>query len=160
VSVADMQAQYEFGKRIWQRVVDANSAVIAIRRVKAQVDDRLEQTDDDAVEAAADRLVDDASDVEGEIYQVKNRSNQDPLNFPIQVNNRLANLLSMLERGDGRPTDGMREVFGIMSDRLQTRLDDLEEIWATDLADLNRELERLGLDPVDPHDQDVRLVSQ
>jgi hypothetical protein len=32
------------------------------------------------------------SDVEDDIYQVKNQSGQDPLNFPIKINNRLANL--------------------------------------------------------------------
>ena len=35
------------------------------------------------------------------------RSNQDPLNFPIKVTYRLASLLSMSERGDGRPRRGM-----------------------------------------------------
>ena len=37
---------------------------------------------------------------------MRNRSNQDPLNFPIKVNNGLANLPSMSERGDGRPGGG------------------------------------------------------
>ena len=45
--------------------------------------------------------------MEREIYQVQNRSKQNLLNFPIQVNNRLANLLSMSERGDGRPGNRM-----------------------------------------------------
>ena len=49
--------------------------------------------------------------VEGEIYQVRNRSNQDPLNFPIKVNNRLANLLSMV--GAGGWEAGERDVRGV-----------------------------------------------
>jgi photosystem II stability/assembly factor-like uncharacterized protein len=158
VSVADMQAQYAFGRRIWEEVAEANRAVIAIRKAKVQVADRLERSDDSALERAARRLVENASEVESRIYQVKNRSNQDPLNFPIRVNNRLANLLSMLERGDGPPNEGMRDVFRIMSDRLRAHTDRLDEIWATDLEAVNRELERLGLEPVDPWDEDVELV--
>jgi hypothetical protein len=66
------------------------------------------------------------------------------------VNNRLANLMSMVEQGDGRPGNNMSEIFEIMVDELRGYTDRLEEIWATDLAAVNAELERLGLDPIDP----------
>ncbi len=150
VTDADLQAQYVFGRRIRDKVNEANNAVIAIRRVKAQVEDRLQQSDDARLAAAAARLVDNASAVEGSIYQVKNRSNQDPLNFPIKVNNRLANLLSMSERGDGRPGNNMEEIFQIMVSELKRYTDRLAQIWATDLRRVNRELQRLGLDVLDP----------
>lgn len=160
VTDADLVAQYEFGKEIRAKVDEANAAVIAVRRMKSQVDDRLDASDDDALAAAASTLVTNASAVEADIYQVRNRSNQDPLNFPIKVNNRLANLLSMSERGDGPPNQGMREVFQIMVDELARHTMRLQEIWNTDLAAVNRELERLGLDPVDPFDRDTPLISQ
>ena len=95
--------------------------------------------------------------MEANIYQVRNRSGQDPLNFPIKVNNRLANLLSMLERGDGAPNDGMREVFDIMVAELSGYTARLQEIWGTDLAAVNAELQRLGLDPIDPMDESIQL---
>ena len=101
-----------------------------------------------------------ASEVEANIYQVKNRSNQDPLNFPIKVNNRLANLMSMVERGDGRPNEGMREVFQIMVDELKGYTDRLQQIWDTDLAAVNRELERLGLAPLNPWDDETKLTTE
>ncbi|MEQ9398657.1 MAG: hypothetical protein RJQ04_05765 [Longimicrobiales bacterium] len=164
ITVADLQAQYAFGRRIWEKVDEANRAVVAIRRAKAQVDERLEASDDAGLERTAEHFVDNAEEVEANIYQVRNRSGQDPLNFPIKVNNRLANLLSMSERGDGPPNDGMHEVFQIMVDELEGYTTRLEEIWETDLAALNRELERLGLDPVDPWDEETEvpnpLVSQ
>jgi hypothetical protein len=159
VTDADMVAQYEFGRQIREKVDEANGAVVAIRRVKAQVADRLESSEDAALARAAERLTGNASEVEADIYQVRNRSGQDPLNFPIKVNNRLANLLSMSERGDGPPNEGMREVFQIMVDELKTHTDRLDEVWATDLAALNRELERLGLETVDPWDEGVELIS-
>ncbi|MEJ2206898.1 MAG: hypothetical protein P8170_22650 [Gemmatimonadota bacterium] len=88
---------------------------------------------------------------------MRNRSNQDPLNFPIKVNNRLANLLSMVERGDGAPNDGMREVFQIMVDELDGYTARLQQIWDSDLPAVNRELERLDLERVDPWDQTTKL---
>ena len=159
VTDEDLQEQFAFGMRIRERVNEANAAVIAIRRVKAQLDDRLEASDDAGLEDAADALRVAASEVEGDIYQVRNRSNQDPLNFPIRVNNRLANLLSMSERGDGRPGSGMYEVFEIMVAELDGYTTRLDEVWRVELAAVNRELERLGLAPVDPADETVELVS-
>jgi photosystem II stability/assembly factor-like uncharacterized protein len=160
VSFADMHFQYDFAREIQARVSEANSAVIAIRRVKVQLDDRLGQTDDPALGEAAERLKTNASEVEANIYQVRNRSNQDPLNFPIKVNNRLANLLSMVESGDGAPNDGMRQVFDIMVGELEGYTARLEHVWATDLVAVNRELARLGLEPLDPTDESTELPAQ
>ena len=146
----DLQAQYEFSSAIRDKVNEANQAVIAIRRVKSQLSARLEESDDGRLRAAAETLERNASEVEANIYQVRNRSGQDPLNFPIRVNNRLANLMSMAEQGDGRPGNQMPEIFGILVDELSGYTGRLLEVWATDLAVMNRELERLGLDPVNP----------
>jgi len=149
VTDADLKAQYEFSAMVRDRVTDANEAVIAIRRVKAQLEDRHKESDDDRLRRAGDRLLASASEVEENIYQVRNQSGQDPLNFPIKVNNRLANLMSMAQRGDGRPGNMMPEIFNILSEELTAYTDRLDEIWATELAAVNAELERLGLAPLD-----------
>jgi len=129
VTVEDMRVQYTFARDIWQKVNEANNAVISIRKVKTQLKERLAQSDDRRLARAASSLDDRASAVEANIYQVRNRSNQDPLNFPIKVNNRLANLLSMVERGDGRPNQGMRDVFQIMVTELTGYTTELQQIW-------------------------------
>lgn len=149
VTEADLQAQYAFSSAVRDKVDEANETVVQIRRVKAQVDAALEASDDDRLQGAAARLDENASEVEANIYQVRNRSGQDPLNFPIKVNNRLANLMSMAEMGDGRPGTYMPEIFDILSTELQGYLDRLSEVWSTDLAAVNQELERLGMEPVD-----------
>ena len=128
--------------------------------MKAQLEDRLEESDDARLAEVGEVLTTNASEVEANVYQVRNRSGQDPLNFPIKVNNRLANLLSMSERGDGRPMNNMEEIFQIMVDELRGYTDRLEEVWTTDLEAVNRELERLGLERLDPLDERTPLISQ
>jgi hypothetical protein len=127
--------------------------------VKAQLEKRLASSKDARLHDAAKTLLDHASEVEAQIYQVKNRSGQDPLNFPIRVNNRLANLLSMSEHGVGRPNQGMRDVFQIMTKNLKEHTDRLAQIWSTDLSAVNRELTRVGLEPLDPHDAGTKLTA-
>ncbi|MCU0648066.1 MAG: glycosyl hydrolase [Gemmatimonadaceae bacterium] len=151
VTDADLRAQYAFGRQVRDKATEANKAVIAIRRVKTQLDDRLgKATGDAALASAGGTLRTNASAVEENVYQVRNQSGQDPLNFPIKVNNRLANLLSMSERGDGRPSTFMPEIFGILSVELKGYTDTLAKVWATDLAAVNRELARLKLPAIDP----------
>ncbi len=151
VTDADLRAQYAFGRRVRDKATEANMAVIGIRRVKAQLTDRLKKSNDDAVlKSVGATLTLNASAVEENVYQVRNQSGQDPLNFPIKVNNRLATLLSMAERGDGRPTSNMPEIFTILSTELKGYSDRLAMVWKTDLAAVNKELARLSLPPLDP----------
>ena len=149
VTDEDLVAQYEFGVRVRDEVDRANRAVIEIRRVKGELEERLEGVEDEGLLEAAERLRVALEEIEGEIYQVRNRSNQDPLNFPIKVNSRLANLLSMSERGDGRPGEGMVEVFGVMVGRLGGLLRELEAVWEGELEAVNTRLSELGEDVIE-----------
>ena len=88
--------------------------------------------------------------VEAEVYQLKNQSGQDPLNFPIKLNNRLASLLSVVSRGDGRPIAAIAPIFADLSAELKVHTERLQKVLATDLAALNAELRRLGLETVNP----------
>ena len=150
VTDADLQAQFEMAIRIRDKVSEANQAVIDIRNVKAQVADRIKRAEDAALKGAGDRLVTNAADVEDDVYQVQNQSGQDPLNFPIKINNRLASLLRAVSAGDGRPTSNIPEIFSIQSGQLKVQTDRLAQVWKTDLAAFNKEAARLKLPPVDP----------
>jgi photosystem II stability/assembly factor-like uncharacterized protein len=150
VTDADLVAQYEFSTRVRDRVSEANEAVIAVRHVESELEDRYGRSSDERLREAGERLERNASALEESIYQVRNRSGQDPLNFPIRVNNRLATLLSMAERGDGRPVNNMYEIFDILGAELDGYTDRLRRVWQTDLVTVNSELARLRLPVIDP----------
>ena len=65
--------------------------------------------------------------IESSIYQVKNQSGQDPLNFPIKVNNRLAYLRKSVESGDGLPTNGSIEVYELLKNELSDYIKELKK---------------------------------
>jgi hypothetical protein len=151
VSDADLQAQFDLSMKIRDRVSEANRTVIQIRDLKAQVGQRLEKAGpkaDSGLKSAADALVKALSDVEENVYQVRNRSGQDPLNFPIKLNNRLAALLRSVMTGDGRPTAGSYTVFEELSGELALEAKALAAAIASELPRLNTELRRLALDPI------------
>ncbi len=150
VTRADLQARFDLAVRIRDRTSEANEAVIRIRKIKEQIDERLDGTDDPGLEEDGTEIKAALSAVEGEIYQVRNRSNQDPLNFPIKLNNKLAALMGVVESAEDRPTDQSYEVFDYLSGLLQSELDRMNEILEVDLPAFNRRLEEMGLSPVDP----------
>jgi photosystem II stability/assembly factor-like uncharacterized protein len=149
VAEADLQERFDLALQIRDRVSDANEAVIFSRDIKAAIDERLEETNDRAVARQAEAVKVSLSAVEAEIYQVRNESNQDPLNFPIKLNNKLAALMGVVESGDAKPTAQSYQVYEHLSGLLQTQLDRMEEIISTDLRRLNQLLEGQGLESVE-----------
>jgi photosystem II stability/assembly factor-like uncharacterized protein len=150
VSIADLQRQFDFAIEIRDRTSDANEAVIQIRDIKAQVQERVTQSKNPRLKEIGDLVTAKLSVVEEEIYQVRNRSGQDPLNFPIKINNRLAALRRSVETGDNPPTDGSREIYRMLSADLQKQLDALAAIVKGDLANFNAAAARQKLAPVAP----------
>ena len=146
---ADLVAQFNFLIQVRDKTSEANNTVIKIRDIKAQIADRLAKSNGDAkVKAMSDQFVEGLSSVESEIYQVKNQSGQDPLNYPIKLNNFLAGLLSMVGNGDGRPTTEAPKIFADLTAKLKVQTDKLDRTLLKDLAAFNAEAKRLGLDPV------------
>ena len=150
VSDADLRAQFDFSMKVFAKVNEAQQAVIEARRMKGDAADRMSKNADAKLKETGTKLTESVSDVEDDIYQVKNQSGQDPLNFPIRINNRLANLLSMAQRGDGAPLSSWPALFAEYNKALKVQTDRMDKVVGTDLAAFNTELRRLGLPPVAP----------
>jgi hypothetical protein len=129
-------------------VTEANEAVIRIRAIERQIEERLEAADSEELTALAGEVGQALDGVEGEIYQVRNRSGQDPLNFPIKLNNKLAALLGHVSGSQFGPTAQSYEVFDKLSGELDVQLDQLAIVLRQDVGRLNEMLRSMGLDPI------------
>jgi hypothetical protein len=148
VSDADLVEQFKLAKQISDKVTIANDAVIRIRTIKDQIADRVAKASDEKVKQVGTALAERLTDVEGEIYQHRNRSSQDPLNYPIRLNNKLAALQGTVEGGDAKPTDQSYAVFKQLSGRLDNELARLDAVLKSDVAALNTLLARARLPPI------------
>jgi hypothetical protein len=147
-SDADMRAQFELATQIRDKVNEANNAVIQIRRLKQQLDDRTKKSQNADVKAIAEQFEKELTTVEEDVYQVRNQSNQDPLNFPIKTNNRLASLLRVVLAGDGRPTANTGPIFEDLKTELKGETDRLQRALTTYIPRFNQLAQRLGLEPI------------
>jgi photosystem II stability/assembly factor-like uncharacterized protein len=148
VTLADLREQFDLAIQIRDKLSEANQAIINIRDLKTQTKDRLTKSQDATLKTVADSFTKHVSDVEEAVYQVRNQSGQDPLNFPIKVNNRLGTLLRTVTTGDGKPIGAARPIFNDLSGELKVETDRLAVVLANDLVKLNAELKRLGLPEV------------
>ena len=124
----------------------ANEAVIKIREMRAYVEAHKDDLGASAYRRTAEPFLDALAFIEQELYQVKNQSNQDPLNFPIKLNNRLASLRRSIETGDARPTDGAYKVFRELSAELEKHLEHLDEVLSKEGGKVNRALIKAGME--------------
>jgi hypothetical protein len=145
---ADLKEQFDLALKIRDKTSEANNAVILIRNIKEQVKDRLKKSTDPKLADAAGKLTSGLSSVEEAIYQVRNQSSQDPLNFPIKINNRLASLLRVVSTGDGKPIANAYPIFEDLSAELKVQTDKLQQILVADLPEFNKEVTRVGLSPL------------
>ena len=148
VTEQDLREQFQLASQIRDRTSAANEAVIQIRHIRDQIDDRLEKTNDRRIRKMSSDLMGNLTKIEEALYQTKNESGQDPLNFPIRLNNRLASLRRSVENGDAKPTEGAYKVFGELSAELDGHLEALDGELTQRLNPLNSRLTSKQLEPV------------
>jgi hypothetical protein len=126
VTIAELQQQFDLAVKVRDEVSLCDDMVIAIRKINKEAKDRADASKDEAVIAASGSLRDELSTIEESVYQIRNRANEDPLNFPIKINNQIAALARTIETGDDPPTDQDYEIFRLLTERLakiQTKYD-------------------------------------
>ncbi|MEM6775221.1 MAG: glycosyl hydrolase, partial [Pseudomonadota bacterium] len=143
-----IREQFQFTVQVRDAIDAANRAVIRIREMKTQLDEQLGEDPAASLAKLAEAFKANLSAVEQELYQVRNVSPQDPLNFPIKLNNRLAYLQKSAESGDGLPTQGQLDVFALLKGELDDQLAILDGVVARELPKLNAALTAQGLESV------------
>jgi hypothetical protein len=153
ISEADLLEQFRLSLRVRDKVTEANQAVVDIRNLRQQINERLQKVSGrrkNEIQKLADAVLVPLTAVEEEAYQVRNRSGQDPLNYPIKLNNKIAALAGVIESADNKPTNQSVEVFNELSAQLDAQLQKMNDTLKKQLPLLNAALKREKLDGVDP----------
>jgi photosystem II stability/assembly factor-like uncharacterized protein len=149
---AELEAQFAFLQEVLQEVSDAHQAIIDIRSVRKQLNtykSRIKDLDGTAeVVEQIDAINMEMKGIEERLYQTKNRSRQDPLNFPIRLTNKLAHLNSLVGGSDFAPTDQAIAVKAELSAAVQTELDAFEQIKQDKIKALNEAIRAASIDAI------------
>jgi DNA-binding FrmR family transcriptional regulator len=152
ISAAEYQAQYDFLSGLNRKLTETHRAITRIRKAKSQlsaIEKRIKEDEQFAglLETAAE-LRATLSNIEEALYQTKMESPQDPLNFPIRLNDKLVGVMSLAGFGDHAPSASTIAVRDELVKAIDTELERLNEIFNNDLAAFNLQAAEAGLEAV------------
>jgi hypothetical protein len=139
-TAADYAKQLDLALKIRDKLTETHNAIIQIRDVKRQVDDLVKRAGPQSkpIADAGTALNKKLTEVEEALYQTKNQSSQDPLNFPIRLNNKLAALLGVVSRSETPPNEQSFAVYDELSAQINAQLQKLSQIMKTDVPAFNQ----------------------
>ncbi|WP_439106163.1 WD40/YVTN/BNR-like repeat-containing protein [Congregibacter sp.] len=152
----DLAAQFDFVLETRDLLSRIHEEIGQIRSFRSQLD-ALESrlvTDGDSVDDPSPLLGDvlamgeTITAVEEALYQTKNQSRQDPLNFPIRLNNKLVSLMGMVATGDAAPTSQAMEFKTELTATIEAQLSTLQRVWNDDVPALNEQIKAQGMDMI------------
>ena len=149
VSVAAMQKQFDFITDVNTTIEKAHKSIEKIRKINAQLEAFTKQYKGNEMTREliekADKMKERLGAVEKALYQTKNRSGQDPLNFPIRLNNKLGHLNSLVAIDDFPPTEQDIAVKNELSQKINKQLNAFDEVVSKELREFNDAFNALKL---------------
>lgn len=140
-TLADMEKQFQFIKDVNETMDKAHKSIKKIRNINSQLSAFQKQYKDDEnvkdLVEKAKALEEQLSDIEKELYQTKNRSGQDPLNFPIKLTNKLGHLNALVSMGDFAPTDQDVAVKNELTSKIEKQLSQFNTILNDEVKAFN-----------------------
>jgi photosystem II stability/assembly factor-like uncharacterized protein len=137
---ADYAKQLEFGLKIRDKLTETHNAILQIRDVRRQVEDLLKRAGAQSkpITDAGTALNKKLTAIEETLYQTKNQSNQDPLNYPIRLNNKLAALGGVVGSADAAPPAQTFAVYDELVAAIDAELAKLGQTIRTDVPAFNQ----------------------
>lgn len=148
----DYLAQFEFVVSCRDLLSEIHEQIGAARLLKKQINalqKRLDGNDDPemaALNATLSALVEEISNAEQSLYQTSNESRQDPLNFPIRLNDKLAGVMRLVDASAARPTSQAQAVKAELFAAARRHLDTLVRVREARVPALNKQIRSAGLD--------------
>jgi hypothetical protein len=160
-TAADYAAQFQFLLESRDLLSRTHNEIRKIRQLRSQLESlqsRLEKADLEDIGVAGvleeiTVLINTITPIEEALYQTKNESRQDPLNYPIRLNNKLTSLMSTVAVGDARPTASAIAVKIELSRSIETELGQLDVVWNENVPALNSSVQAMGIDLVSISDE-------
>ncbi len=145
-----MQRQFDFISSVNSTVDKAHKSIKKIRNINGQLKEfksRYENTPSVAqLVEEANNLSKQLTEIEEALYQTKNRSGQDPLNFPIKLTNKLAHLNALVGMDDFPPTQQDIAVKNELSQAIEGELNKLNGLIDDEIKAFNVAFRNMSLD--------------
>ena len=149
-TLSDMKKQFDFVNLVNASADKAHRAIKNIRIIRKKLEDfevvYKENITLNSLLKKAEKLNQSLTKIEKALYQTQNKSNQDPLNFPIRLTNKLGHLNQLVTINDFPPTDQDEIVRKLLTKKIDENLEEYEKLIKEDLRLFNENFSKLNLD--------------
>jgi len=139
---AALVAKFKFLNEVVQKVDETHAAIEDMQKISDQlaqlVSRHPELNDTDTLVVENKRIRQELDSLINDLYQTKIQSEQDPINYPIRLNNQLAHLNSLVSMGSLGPTQQAVAVKVELINAIDERLKRLDEIRSDEIPTYNR----------------------
>ena len=152
-SEADLQEQYIFQRSIIDKLSETHMAIKEIRKTREQLNFWLKRTEGGPADTLITALITvgaEMDSIEQALYQTKNVSSQDPLNFPIRLNNKLAHLKTLNAYGEAPPSAQEIAVRDEITGLIDAELLRWRELKKSGIPQVNRLISNMELPAIAP----------
>lgn len=134
----DYTSQLNFLISVREEVTRANMAITDIRSIKTDLQYlKGKISGDKEMKDLIEDFESKLTVIENTIHMTKNQSRQDPLNYGIRINNRLAFLMADSQRGDYPPTDQSLQFFEEIKKELAAEMTALNQLLEEYIGTIN-----------------------
>ena len=150
LSPDDFLAQFELALSVSNKLTALHVAIDQLTRLGGKLDElnaRVAKVQD--LKAKLETLDKRRVELLESMYQTSLKSEQDPLNFPVRLNDKLSGLLAQINFGDNKPTAAQQELAKELSALADKALAATNTMLGSDLDDLNADLRQQKVDLIE-----------
>lgn len=147
-TIDDLKLQFDFMLETNEKISEAHLAIKEMRMLKEKMKPFADKSIDAELASKVKEIDSTLNVIENELYQTKNRSNQDPLNYPIKLTNKLGNVNSLVGYGDFRPTDQSIIVRDELVAKINEQLTQFYKIRDEQIPQLNQLIREKSIDVI------------
>jgi photosystem II stability/assembly factor-like uncharacterized protein len=142
ITAAEYKEQFDLLQKINSKLSETHKGINQLRQIRTQIEGYTKSVKDpkaaEKFKKAAKPMLDELEKLESTLMQPKSKAPQDALAYPIQLNDKMAGVASVVSSADTKPTKSSYEAYNDLAKQIDSALDKLKEMVNTQVPAFNR----------------------
>jgi hypothetical protein len=149
VSMADLEKQWDLDMKIRDQLSDLHQTVDEIRNIRQQFRTLQNRIGEDSryktILTASDSLDKKMTPIEEQLLQVKIKSTEASLNYPVLLDEQLHGLAQSVDNADAPPTEQQLAAYDMLHQQAAPLIAQWKQMASTDVVALNDMMQKQGV---------------
>ena len=153
VTQQEYEEQFNTLITIRDKFNEIQKAIKNIRDMRTQINGFADRQGKDlpkVIKEKGDTINKQLTAIEEILYQTKAKSNQDVLNYPIRLNDKISGLYDYANSGNNAPTKQVKQAYTDLSVMADIQLKKLKQLMEVDVAELNKLIREKAVPVIGP----------